>query len=810
VVSESERQALYEYLQSPANRLTRDTMAQLGRSPILLDHMGKWTAPKDITLRSAPDANVLTPVLHLPHVDYEGNERLMKAFSFRRKISGEDLMAYAKHVSTNPALASEVEKLFTRQIALLTESIVGQLRTISFLESRKGHLCSPNQVYVSNALIRSCVGMNADFVAGTNNDLYTKLKCLDKPKSEDIVDHLEERRNQPDFAIYKVLVEALRKEGKDLTVYRDRRILWHGTGFSCPKDTILGNYVRPIFMNILPQASPSGEIYSNYKSLGASTQPQLEHWHLFFEWFNERCEGTKGKIRGNEIVAMKGAYGRLSTEANVSLLNQVKQRFTSQSWCLLDRNGILHQFADSTKEKIVIDDDPLLATACEQEGLPLAFADSDENTLPFYESLGLKRLTGIRRVIGNGTDIGEELIAPSFSSKEMLANIKRPAFVSAIAALAAHEASSRSDSRLRRNVREMEAQLQGVEAIIFCRNISRNYRVQKKKVQVQVDHIVEKKRFVLQLPKSKRDFIDQMALCISEMLFPNDIRVFSDWIYRLLELSEPEEIKYYLSNRGIPWNPPTKRRKLIEDEEPKEPDVLDSLNVALSGLVTPLTSSPTETPIRPSAPPSPSVVNPTSNIRLVPPDPLPPEPSTLPDLSEVKPRLSTISSTWGPKPRTPSEGGQGAGRGTGTYRPPTLTQTVRNQEVGTRGEQIVYQKEVERVTEAGLDTSRVIWQSKHDPGSPYDIQSVGEDGTDIWIEVKATTGRDGRFTWSMPEFRMALEKRTQYHLVRVYEANSITPTLRYFQDPLSFFAQKRMQVDIADFHAEVEPLAPDD
>jgi hypothetical protein len=29
-----------------------------------------------------------------------------------------------------------------------------------------------------------------------------------------------------------------------------------------------------------------------------------------------------------------------------------------------------------------------------------------------------------------------------------------------------------------------------------------------------------------------------------------------------------------------------------------------------------------------------------------------------------------------------------------------------------------------------------------------DILSVDDDGSDLWIEVKATTGRDGRFEWS--------------------------------------------------------------
>ena len=54
-----------------------------------------------------------------------------------------------------------------------------------------------------------------------------------------------------------------------------------------------------------------------------------------------------------------------------------------------------------------------------------------------------------------------------------------------------------------------------------------------------------------------------------------------------------------------------------------------------------------------------------------------------------------------------------------------------------------------------------------DPGADHDILSVDDDGEDLWIEVKATTGRDGRFRWPKAEFEKAVEKRDRYILWRV-------------------------------------------
>jgi hypothetical protein len=86
----------------------------------------------------------------------------------------------------------------------------------------------------------------------------------------------------------------------------------------------------------------------------------------------------------------------------------------------------------------------------------------------------------------------------------------------------------------------------------------------------------------------------------------------------------------------------------------------------------------------------------------------------------------------------------------------------------------------------------------------YDIRSVGEDGQTIWIEVKATTGRDGRFRWSRAEINLATRKREQYLLYRVYEADSIHPRIKVFPNPASLFLAGRLRLDVAVLQAEVE------
>ena len=117
----------------------------------------------------------------------------------------------------------------------------------------------------------------------------------------------------------------------------------------------------------------------------------------------------------------------------------------------------------------------------------------------------------------------------------------------------------------------------------------------------------------------------------------------------------------------------------------------------------------------------------------------------------------------------------------------------------------MYREELARVAALGYPAEKVVWTSDDDPGADHDIQSVGNDGEPIWIEVKSSVGRDGRFRWSINEFERAISERTRYILTRVYEADTATPTIKCFRDPIGLLFRDGMRLDVSSLSAEVEP-----
>ena len=75
-----------------------------------------------------------------------------------------------------------------------------------------------------------------------------------------------------------------------------------------------------------------------------------------------------------------------------------------------------------------------------------------------------------------------------------------------------------------------------------------------------------------------------------------------------------------------------------------------------------------------------------------------------------------------------------------------------------------------------------------------------------YIEVKSTTGKDGRFQWSKNEFDLARSLRDNYVLYRVYEVDSKAPSMKPFPDPVGLLLQNALRLDISSLHAEVESL----
>ncbi len=131
----------------------------------------------------------------------------------------------------------------------------------------------------------------------------------------------------------------------------------------------------------------------------------------------------------------------------------------------------------------------------------------------------------------------------------------------------------------------------------------------------------------------------------------------------------------------------------------------------------------------------------------------------------------------------------------------------RDSALGRRGEEIVLKIERERVRKLGLPGDRVVWISESDPAANYDIRSVDNNGDEQYIEVKATRGRDGRFTWPSAEFTLAIREGKRYLLYRVYEADSETPSWHCVRDPISLFESGRLVLDLDRFTADIGALA---
>jgi hypothetical protein len=152
-------------------------------------------------------------------------------------------------------------------------------------------------------------------------------------------------------------------------------------------------------------------------------------------------------------------------------------------------------------------------------------------------------------------------------------------------------------------------------------------------------------------------------------------------------------------------------------------------------------------------------------------------------------------------------GSSGGGAG-GGWLPPTALDTARDIEVGQRAEELIYRQEVERLLGLGLPASRVVWTSAVNPGADHDILSVDDDDEDLWIEVKGTTGTDGRFPWSVGEFARAARERSHYIIWRVYLVGGPAPKARPFRDPVGMLTDGNLRLDIATLAAQAAPLDP--
>jgi hypothetical protein len=291
------------------------------------------------------------------------------------------------------------------------------------------------------------------------------------------------------------------------------------------------------------------------------------------------------------------------------------------------------------------------------------------------------------------------------------------------------------------------------------------------------------------------DFQQLVAQSLSEIAGaenPAQARALSNVFFPLVLCRTTEDIRVYLERMGV-------RLSEDKDDQHNPEDGFaehlgeEILRQVIQGLDTAIVS--VNTP--PSAPSSADLPR---SAR---------QPLTLPDLSEVEMCVVTPVGQQGQPRAVP---GRSSAGWSSEWIPPSAADVDRDREVGRRGEELVFQAELKRVRAMGHERPEdlVIWTSQTDPGADHDIQSVGEDGRIRWIEVKSTTGTDGRFEWSRKEFEKALREGDRYELWRVYRTATTAPIAKRFVNPAALVGAYQLILELGSLRACVENLGSEE
>ena len=109
-IREAEREALYRYIIQHGMQLSREVRRTLKSVPVLRNQYGTWVTPGRIIIPKARGVEQIKAALDLPHSDYARDTGLANALFFRKKIAGDDLVAYAQIVAQEPQRAADFER----------------------------------------------------------------------------------------------------------------------------------------------------------------------------------------------------------------------------------------------------------------------------------------------------------------------------------------------------------------------------------------------------------------------------------------------------------------------------------------------------------------------------------------------------------------------------------------------------------------------------------------------------------------------------------------------------------------------------
>ena len=604
---------------------------------------------------------------------------------------------------------------------------------------------------------------------------------------EAITAHIEELSNSgrpPNSELlYPELVLALERQGEDPDILQDQAILWTGSLFSKPADTLIGKGRDKVFGPALPCVSGlRPQVARTYLKLGAHSDPTDYHWEKLLTWIGNRFTEERRPPSTETKKVIRQAYVKFSGDPNLP---------PNLPW-LLDEAGLLHTRAKLSAKTFLIDDDIRLGEAIRRSNSPVVFADLRERqTIQFYQRINVRSLTEVRQRVGD--EIGDEHKPPHwFRADKYLERLTRRAFSDALMILAAHD--FRRNSTVLDGISGALGQLRSINQIKFVERLSLRYRVGLITASVPVSAIWQDDVIYLTVVKSRSDLYDFLAFCIAERIMIDVAyrRRFSDTLYRLITCESTRDIRRCLEMKGITWRPEYDDE--VEDDEDADDELDDLIEINLIENIRPsgkdTKSNQSHSQIKPTSNNASETANDEERLE------------SLPPINEVTPIFAEPTSDWS----LPSSPGSGGGSGSGPRFPPSQEDKDRDEEIGRRGEEIVYNLEMERVKDVGLPTDKVVWVSDTDPMADHDIRSIDEDEKELFIEVKSTSGESGRFQWSKAEFQLALRERRHYILYRVYNASGKTPTVRPFRDPVALLRRGALGLDFANLRAEIEPL----
>jgi hypothetical protein len=357
------------------------------------------------------------------------------------------------------------------------------------------------------------------------------------------------------------------------------------------------------------------------------------------------------------------------------------------------------------------------------------------------------------------------------------------------------------------DLKEIQRRLSRIKDVTFFVDISREYKMGQSTVRVPVETAIDGSLIGLVAPRTKLDFQQLVAQALAEIAGAESIahmRALSTSFLYLVLCRSNEDIRVYLDRMGInhaAWD----KTADDEDQDLYGDDVDDTSEDIVRQVIDGLDLSDSDNL---SDEPQSTHGKRGSNGggEKKPSPPPPPPPFVLPDLCDVE--LSVAKPEGRPILSKAAQSGGAWGSGLGAWTSRTPADLARDTQVGQRGEELIYKMELERVRGFGHKNPEkyVVWTSLTDQGADHDIKSIDKDGNSRWLEVKSTTGVDGRFEWSKKEFQKALREGGRYELWRVYKAATIAPVTKCFPNPAALVAASQLVLDLGSFRASIEGM----